>query len=107
MTLYDKIGSGYDITRRADPFIVSRLGHYLLAKSDGRYLDIGCGSGNYTIALHKLGLTISGIDISETMLGHAHRKSSEIDWVTWKCSLAAIRRLQPGWDYGRERHASF
>jgi SAM-dependent methyltransferase len=81
LTLYDKIGGHYDTTRRADPYIVSRLGHYLPARSDGRYLDIGCGSGNYTIALHKLGLTISGIDISETMLKRARSKSTAIDGV--------------------------
>jgi 2-polyprenyl-3-methyl-5-hydroxy-6-metoxy-1,4-benzoquinol methylase len=34
----------------------------------GEFLDIGCGSGNYTGALETKGLDIEGIDISDEML---------------------------------------
>ena len=36
--LYDRIGIGYDTTRRPHPVIAERLGHHLELKSPGRYL---------------------------------------------------------------------
>ena len=51
VALYDKIGIGYDTTRRADPFILSRLLHYLAPVKGRLYLDVGCGTGNYTAAI--------------------------------------------------------
>ena len=53
--LYDQIGDGYDTTRRADPAFVRRLAAYLALALSRRYLDVGCGTGNYTAALAALG----------------------------------------------------
>lgn len=80
MTVYDSIGGGYDTTRRADPYIVSRLLHHLKG-NNGRYLDLACGTGNYTQALKQQGMDITGIDVSEYMLQLARDKNSSIDWV--------------------------
>ena len=49
--LYDSIGIEYDTTRRADPYIAGRLAHHLALSKGGTYLDLACGSGNYTNAL--------------------------------------------------------
>lgn len=38
-------------------------------------LDVGCGTGNYTIELAKLGADAIGIDSSEEMVGWARRKA--------------------------------
>jgi len=51
MALYDRIGVGYDTTRQADSYLLSRLIHHLRPRADGRYLGIGSGTGNYTIAI--------------------------------------------------------
>ena len=53
--LYDSIGTSYQTTRRADAAIVSALAAHLGLCTDGRYLDLGCGSGNYTRALAARG----------------------------------------------------
>jgi SAM-dependent methyltransferase len=46
------------------------------------YLDIGCGTGNYTIALQqKKGLMFVGLDPSEVMLKEARAKSNKVEWV--------------------------
>ena len=50
--VYDKIGAGYDRQRRADPAIAETLALALRAPSGGPYLDLACGSGNYTSRLH-------------------------------------------------------
>ncbi len=75
MALYDKIGIGYDTTRRADPFILSRLLHHLAPIEGCLYLDVGCGTGNYTAAIRAAGVRIAGIDLSRTMLARAREKS--------------------------------
>jgi len=77
---YNKIGVGYNQTRKADKFLTERLYHFLNPAKDGVYLDIGCGTGNYTIALNKKGIRFIGIDPSAEMLSKAKEKSSTIDW---------------------------
>ena len=62
--LYDQIADGYDTTRRADPTIVRRLAAYLALAPGRRYLDVGCGTGNYTAALAALGGVWHGVDSS-------------------------------------------
>jgi ubiquinone/menaquinone biosynthesis C-methylase UbiE len=81
VALYDSIGSNYDVTRKADPYITSRLIHHLNPEIGSRYLDIACGSGNYTIALKQAGLDICGLDISECMLNLASKKDPSIKWI--------------------------
>ena|SRR3990167_139772 len=76
--IYNKIGKTYDATRRADPGITKKLIELLCPMVNGCYLDIGCGSGNYTGALSDKGLNIEGIDISEEMLRKARQKYPHI-----------------------------
>lgn len=78
--IYDAIGKTYDITRKPDTEIVKKLVELLDAKPTARYLDIGCGSGNYTGALAQIGLNIEGIDVSEEMLNKAKNKHSLIQF---------------------------
>jgi ubiquinone/menaquinone biosynthesis C-methylase UbiE len=77
---YDAIGVGYNTTRNADPYLLERVFCLLAPEKDGHYLDIGCGTGNYTIALQKRGFHFTGVDPSHQMLDEAKSKSSEIDW---------------------------
>ena len=80
MPLYDQIGIGYDSTRRADPYIVGRLLHHLQAEKTGTYLDVACGTGNYTIALANAGLVMHGLDQSARMIATAQQKNYQITW---------------------------
>lgn len=80
MALYDKIGVGYDSTRSADPYLLSRLIHHLRVKPGARCLDVGSGTGNYSIAMRSAGLAIYGVEISATMLATACEKSREVRW---------------------------
>jgi ubiquinone/menaquinone biosynthesis C-methylase UbiE len=77
---YDTIGEGYDRTRTADPFITDRLAHHLALRADGEYLDVACGSGNYTGALAGRGGRWVGVDHSRHMLELARRKDGEVAW---------------------------
>lgn len=50
---YDHIGINYNTTRKADRYLTEKLCEYLNPKLNGLYLDIGCGTGNYTNEFQK------------------------------------------------------
>ncbi|MEW9031153.1 MAG: class I SAM-dependent methyltransferase [Planifilum fimeticola] len=79
--LYDRIGRDYDVTRQADPEIVRRLRVHLQLRDGRPVLDVGCGTGNYTIALAETGLMMTGADVSREMIRQAERKSDRVKWV--------------------------
>ena len=77
---YNKIGTDYNLTRKADKYLTEQLLNHLKPTKSGKYLDIGCGTGNYTNELQKNGFQFIGIDPSEKMLEKAKIKNAEIDW---------------------------
>ncbi len=77
---YDTIGEGYDGTRRADVRLVERLIGHLAPVPGGRYLDLACGTGNYTAALAARDIDIAGVDASGVMLDAARAKAPAIAW---------------------------
>lgn len=77
---YDTIGTNYDLTRKADPYLTEHILHLLQPKKEGLYLDIGCGSGNYTHEFQKRGFQYIGIDPSTTMLEKAKQRNTYVDW---------------------------
>lgn len=79
--LYDNIGIHYDATRRPDPYIADRLAHHLLldqSAAGDRFIDIACGTGNYTTALASKRGRWHGLDLSAQMLRSARQKSGDI-----------------------------
>ncbi|WP_375467512.1 class I SAM-dependent methyltransferase [uncultured Nostoc sp.] len=80
MAVYEQIGKGYDLTRRADPEISAQLAVHLQLKSDYSYLDVACGTGNYTLALAKYGGIWYGVDQSKQMIDTATNKSNAVAW---------------------------
>ncbi|NNE67439.1 MAG: class I SAM-dependent methyltransferase [Pyrinomonadaceae bacterium] len=78
---YDRIGVNYDTSRRADPYILSRLLHHLAPINGKSYLDVACGSGNYTSAMASKAGNWSAIDQSDVMLSKARSKSAEVEWM--------------------------
>ncbi len=80
MAKYDTLATNYNHTRNADPYLVDRFIHHLHPFLEGVYLDIGCGTGNYTSTFNKKGFHFIGIDPSIEMLDKAMRHNPEIDW---------------------------
>ncbi len=72
--VYDRIGTTYNATRRADPYIASRVTALLQPETGKLYLDMGCGTGNYMHYLTERGFLFYGIDPSGTMLDVARVK---------------------------------
>src|SRR6185369_66840 len=80
-SVYDTIGSTYARSRRADPAISRVLAQELSLTSSGAYLDLACGTGNYTVALNSLGGAWSAVDVSAIMLAQARSKTDAVAWV--------------------------
>jgi SAM-dependent methyltransferase len=84
VSAYDRIGLGYDATRRADPYIAERLAHHLATDGSAgeprRYLDLACGTGNYTTALSMKGDEWYGVDRSSRMIANARPKTRDVRW---------------------------
>jgi ubiquinone/menaquinone biosynthesis C-methylase UbiE len=78
---YDSIGKNYNSTRVADPFITQRLYGLLNPENGKHFLDIGCGTGNYTIALTNKGISFTGIDPSNIMLDVARSRSEIVNFL--------------------------
>ncbi|WP_224998772.1 class I SAM-dependent methyltransferase [Cesiribacter sp. SM1] len=77
---YDIIGDGYNVSRSADPYLANRFLQLLDTGKNGLWLDIGCGTGNYTSELQQKGLRFIGIDPSVQMITEAGKKNKMIDW---------------------------
>lgn len=90
MAKYDKIGAGYNRTRKPDPHLIARMLGHLAPQPNGHYLDIGCGSGNYTHAFRLAGGNWIGVDPSEHMLALAKSKPSSVDWRLGKAESVPL-----------------
>ncbi len=55
-----------------------------------KILDLGCGTGNYSLEMARRGSLVTGADISDGMLSEAKRKAEalglSIDWVQADCT---------------------
>jgi len=78
---YDTIGLNYNLTRRADKYLISQFEMLLGFHESKTYLDIGCVTGNYTIGLNRDTISMIGVDPSIKMLEIAQRRNQQIEWV--------------------------
>ena len=81
LTKYDNIGTGYNSTRKADPYLTEKLFSLLRPQRNKMYLDVGCGTGNYACALAGKGFHFTGVDPSEKMLSEAKAQNENITWL--------------------------
>ncbi len=77
---YNTIGIDYNQTRKADSYLTDQLFKHLSPHKNGLYLDIGCGTGNYTDALQNIGFQFIGIDPSIEMLQKAQSQNKKVKW---------------------------
>ena len=83
MDKFDIIGVNYNEYRKADQYILDRVIDLLKANKYDRYLEIGSGTGNYTIALSEKGYNMTGLDPSLIMAGNAieNDKNKNVVWA--------------------------
>ncbi|MBW3594123.1 MAG: methyltransferase domain-containing protein [Actinobacteria bacterium] len=77
----DRLGANYlrySFTKGTDQEVAFLL--ELLDLSEGaRVLDVGCGPGRHVIPLAQAGLNVTGVDVSERLLGIARDAANEAD----------------------------
>lgn len=78
--LYNKIGVKYNETRCADEFLTKCFRRFLSPLENENYLDVGCGTGNYTCAMADEKYQFYGIDPSEMMLEKARQRNCKVIW---------------------------
>ena len=80
--LYDRIADSYDDWygtaegRVADRIERDAVYAYLEPRARMKLLDVGCGTGQYSLDLAGMGLEITGVDISPAMLEKARAKAA-------------------------------
>lgn len=78
--IFDKSAEHYDewyktpIGRLVDDIEKREIWKWLQPKRGQTIIDVGCGTGNYTVALAKEGIAVVGVDISRAMLERALEK---------------------------------
>ena len=99
MSVFDNDASTYDqwyetpMGRHVDD-VETRCALALLQPFSGmKILDVGCGTGNFSLKLARMGCRVTGIDVSETMLAFAEQKAREekldVDFLIMDvCSLS-------------------
>lgn len=82
---YDQIASEYARHRRVHPAVLRGLLSTSRVGSASKVLEVGCGTGNYIVAMAALaGSSCWGIDPSEQMLSTARERSGKINFQRGK-----------------------
>jgi ubiquinone/menaquinone biosynthesis C-methylase UbiE len=84
MTTYDRIGTDYDDTRQADARITMALLAALDLPTASTLVDIGAGTGNYSLALAQAGFWVHAVEPSRTM----RQQGKHHPRVMWHAALA-------------------
>lgn len=82
--LYDHIGKSYSKTRKADFRILQKLQELLSLSQGSQILDVGAGTGNYSLAFASSGFQVLAVEPSVSMRAQApiHNR------VTWFAASA-------------------
>ncbi|UCD56746.1 MAG: class I SAM-dependent methyltransferase [Candidatus Hydrogenedentota bacterium] len=85
MINYDKIASAYERHRQAELQVLTSLLSTSGIESESKVLEVGCGSGNYIVAMAGgVGCSCWGIDPSARMLSKAGERSRKIAFTLGK-----------------------
>lgn len=77
---YDVIGKTYNVTRQADYRIVQSLIDCLETPTSSVILDIGAGTGNYSVELAKQGYKVIALEPSKIMR-ESGKKHPNLMWI--------------------------
>jgi ubiquinone/menaquinone biosynthesis C-methylase UbiE len=64
-------------------------------RANGRVLDVGCGTGNYALALAEKGFNVVGIDFASEMLKTARAKAKRLEHASLTFEQINLNRALP------------
>ncbi len=88
------IALSYDNTRFASKRIIDIILKHIKSKPNNIGIDVGCGTGNYTMPFAEHFSDLYGVDICKEMIDQARSKNKEINWVVHDAMLLDEKR---GW----------
>ena len=89
MTIFNEVATDYDqwyttkMGRFVDDIETACAFELFMPQQDQKILDVGCGTGNFSIKLAEKGAIVTGIDVSEEMLSIARAKTGGLP-ITYK-----------------------
>ena len=88
---YDNLAREYAQHRRVHPGVLQRLLEKSQISSASRVLEVGCGTGNYAVAIQEAtACTCVGIDPSGEMLAKARERSSPVQFEAGQAETLAF-----------------
>jgi 2-polyprenyl-3-methyl-5-hydroxy-6-metoxy-1,4-benzoquinol methylase len=97
---YEKLFSNYANNYENEHYTKGTIGEVDFFEQEinfiqkSKILDIGCGTGRYSIELAKRGYAVTGIDLSENMLSKAREKARKEKIANIKLLKADARSLE-------------
>jgi SAM-dependent methyltransferase len=95
MTFYTDIAVAYDSIFPPNPQQIQFIGQCFNSKASLKLLDVGCGTGNLSLALTALNHELIGIDLDEAMINRAREKDNEKRTVFEVCNMLTLQQYYP------------
>lgn len=91
MKFYSELSDFYDVVFPLDNDTVNFLNNSL--KPGSKALDLACGTGDYSIALAKMGFVVDGIDLNRDMIQKAKKKSNGLNINFIEYDMTKVRDI--------------
>lgn len=93
-TRFSKAASHYDAQAKIQRSIANAALSNLPMKLQGKWLDIGCGTGMHTQALFQRGAEITGVDIAAGMINTAQKRYPNISFIEGSAQALPVENSQ-------------
>jgi len=94
--LYKKLAEYYDLVyakkgyRHETNFIIKLIKKFKIRGKN--VLDVGCGTGDYTVLLKKRGFSVIGLDLNKEMLNVARKKVKNVKFIQGNMKTFKIKQ---------------
>jgi len=92
---YNRLAENYSKYRQVHPAVFESLADHAAVGPESRVLEVGCGTGNYIIALQRqTGCRAWGIDPSDKMLEVARSRSKDVRFLSGRAEDIGLEGVE-------------